>query len=116
MCKDALICDLAETYGIFNYKGLPVETLATLVCGLRDNSRTKMFLADAKVDVNTVLLGTIADRLALLVWMQTEDGHKGRNRPKSVVETWFDNKDNDVMTFASLEDFEAYRQSIIEKG
>lgn len=116
MCKGEVICDLAETYGIYNYKGLPVETLATLIVGLRDNSRTKMFLADIKVSTETLLLGTIADRLALLLWANTEDGRKGINRPKSIVAAWVEPKESEFMSFRTIEDFENYRKSIIEKG
>lgn len=40
--ESALICDLAETYGVLNYRALPAEIAATLCAGLRDNSRIKM--------------------------------------------------------------------------
>lgn len=42
--ENALICDLAETYQIYDYRSLPVFTVAALSAGLRDNSRimTKM--------------------------------------------------------------------------
>ena len=32
--QNALICDFAETYGIYNYRALPVSLLATLAVGL----------------------------------------------------------------------------------
>lgn len=44
--QDALICDMAETYGIFDLQALPVATLATLAVGLRENSRILELLAD----------------------------------------------------------------------
>ena len=31
--EEALICDLAETYQIFDYRSLPVRTVATLSAG-----------------------------------------------------------------------------------
>ena len=37
--EDALICDLAETYQIYDYRRLPVQTVAVFSLGLRDNSR-----------------------------------------------------------------------------
>lgn len=40
--ESAVICDLAETYSIFDYKSLPVLTVATFCVGLRENSRIKM--------------------------------------------------------------------------
>ena len=40
--RDALICDLAETYHIYDMRSLPLQTVATLSAGLRDDSRIKM--------------------------------------------------------------------------
>lgn len=37
--RDALICDLAETYRVLDYRALPVELLATLAAGLRQDAR-----------------------------------------------------------------------------
>ena len=30
--EDALVCDMAETYGVFDYRALPVPLLAKLEC------------------------------------------------------------------------------------
>lgn len=66
--RDALLCDMAETYHIWDYEALPVETLAALASGLRDNSRIKMKLAGLKyIPVETVL-PQIADRLTLIYY------------------------------------------------
>ena len=43
--KDALLCDLAETYHIYDYKSLPCKMVATFSCGLRADSRIKMKIA-----------------------------------------------------------------------
>lgn len=82
--EDALICDLAETYQIYNYRGLPVQTLAALSVGLRDNARIKMKMAGFRVDTTTMLLASIADSLHILVWQNTENGHNGVNAPPSI--------------------------------
>ena len=37
---DELTCDMAETYGVFDIKRVPVKLLATLAVGLRDDSQT----------------------------------------------------------------------------
>lgn len=84
--EDALICDFAETYGVFDYRRLPVRTAATLAAGLRDNSRIKMKMAGMNTTPERVLEAAVADRLGLLVWMQTKDGRKGKKRPKSILE------------------------------
>lgn len=46
--EDALICDLAETYRIFDYRSLPLKTVATFSVGLRENSRIKMSLGGGR--------------------------------------------------------------------
>lgn len=83
--EDALICDLAEVYGIFEYRALPVPLLATLSVGLGEKSRIKKYMSEEKTDKKTMLLAAIVDRLSLLVWLQTEDGKNGTNRPESVL-------------------------------
>ena len=84
--RQALVCDLAETYGIFDLCAVPVPLLATLAVGLRGDSRIKMKLAGSKVPPDTLLLAAAVDRLSLLVWAKTKDGAVGRNRPKSIVD------------------------------
>lgn len=37
--EDAVICDLAETYGVLNYRELPLQTVATLASGLHADAR-----------------------------------------------------------------------------
>ena len=112
--RTALICDLAETYGILDYKVLPVETLAALSVGLRENSRIKMKLSGAKVKPDFLLLAAAVDRLSLLVWSKTNDVEKGRKRPKSLVEVLNGKKkESDVMAFNTAEEWERAKAKII---
>lgn len=107
--RDALVCDLAETYGIFDFRALPVSLLATLAVGLRDDSRIKMRLAGAKVPRSELILAAIVDRLSMLLWAQTEDGRKGVNRPRSVFVAiqGDEKKDGPMESFDSADDFES---------
>ena len=112
--RTALICDLAETYGILDYKVLPVETLAALSVGLRENSRIKMKLSGAKVKPDFLLLAAAVDRLSLLVWSKTKDAEQGRKRPKSLVEVLNGKKkESDVMAFNTAEEWERAKAKII---
>ena len=113
--EDALICDFAETYHVFNYKALPAKLAATLAAGLREGSRIKLKLADMQVSPDTLLLAAIADRLGILVWQKTEDAGKGRNRPRSILES-LQPKQTDVSTFASGEDFIKAREKLLKGG
>lgn len=107
--RDALLCDLAETYRIYDFRALPVSTLATLAVGLRENSRIKMHLSGMRITREEMLLAAAVDRLSLLLWAKTEDGRNGINRPKSVLSTIMgdDSSNGPVEAYESAEDFEA---------
>lgn len=117
MDEDALICDFAETYHIYDYRQLPPRYAAILACGLGSNSRIKLMLSESKIDTQTTLLAALLDEVAILNWRQTKDGHKGRNRPKSVFKalTDIETNNNDIESFNTIEEFEKERMRIIEE-
>lgn len=106
--RDALICDLAETYGVLDMYTVPPRLLATLAAGLRGDSRIKMKLAGLTVSPDTLLLAAAVDRLSLLVWAKTKDGEMGRNRPKSIAASLMggDAPRQETESFMTAEDFD----------
>jgi len=118
--EDALVCDLAETYQIYDYKQLPLNEVAVFAYGLRDNSRIKQIMSDQIVPLETTLLASIVDRLSLSLWLQTKDGQKGVNRPASIADQLIkrdksENDGKDYLVFESGEDFENYRKALLAK-
>ena len=113
--EDAVICDLAETYHIFDYRALPSKLIGVLVCGLGDDSRIKMKASGKRVDTNTILQALIADRLQILIWQRTEDGMNGRNFPKSIYENLMNpqKEESNNMAFESGAAFDEYRAALI---
>lgn len=112
--EDALICDLAETYHIFNYRELPVKLLATLSVGLDDDSRIKKKLRNVQALPRFITDAFIVDALNILIWQNTADGTNGRNRPESVLRKILGEvQDSEMMSFASGDDFEKYRKELI---
>lgn len=114
--EDALICDLAETYHIYDYRQLPPTRVAVFACGLRNDSRIKMKLSGQSVPIDTLLLAGMSDRLSLLTWFQTADGQKGKNRPAMLVDMLTGKtpeKSKDVIVFNSGKDFEDARNKLI---
>ena len=109
--EDALICDLAETYQIYDYKSLPAYMVATFSVGLRENSRIKMKLSNQKVHFGELLLSMISDELTRLIWMKTEDGAKGINPPKSIVSLILNNGEENTVNdgFQTVEEYEKAR-------
>lgn len=113
--RNALFCDLAETYGILDWKTVPTATLAVLAVGLRGNSRIKMRLEERAVPVEQLLMAAVLDRLSMLVWFQTEDGEKGINRPKSMAAILLGDAQEvggDVQSFETTEEFEQQWQRV----
>lgn len=113
--KDALMCDLAETYGIFNYKELPASRVALFACGLRDDSRIKQRMRQDTYPLNTMLLAAIADRLSLLLWTKTKAAQKGRGKPALLIERMIKSK-SDIVAFSSSASFEQTRAKILKGG
>lgn len=113
--EDAVICDFAETYGIFDWRSLPLTTAAILAVGLRDDSRIKMKLSNQIVPIDTLIMSGILDYVALLVWSKTKDFEKGKNRPQSMVSALLGDNDEEkkIKTYSSGEEFERDRARIL---
>ena len=107
--EDALICDLAETYHILDYRSLPVKLVATLAAGLRDDSRIKLRAAGSPIPLEAMLLAMIADRVELFRYGFSEDATKKRNVPVSLLKklTGEEKKTEKAMGFRTPEEFEA---------
>ena len=108
--RDALLCDFAETYGIYDLRALPVFTLATLAVGLRDDSRIKMKMHGAKISRIETLLAAAVDRLSMLWWAKTEDARNNVNRPKSMLSILNgepQKQESNIESFESGDEFES---------
>lgn len=106
--EDALICDFAETYHILNYRELPPITAGVLACGLRDNSRIKLKMADVKVSLEDILLATIADKLENQMYQYAKaHGAKNIGEPESILKRiqGEQKEESSLETFESGEDF-----------
>lgn len=114
--ENLLICDLAETYHILDYKQLPPSRVAVFALGLRENSRIMMKMNGDKVTLENMLLASITDRIGLLVWLNTSDGYKGTNRPKAITDMLIGlPNEKEQMSFTTGEEFEKARQRILNE-
>lgn len=114
--EDALVCDLAETYHIYDWKSYPMRLIATLAAGLRDDSRIKMRLAGCRVRPSFLLSAMTVDALNVLAWQQTEDGHKGRNAPERIARILLGEEDQkEHAAFDTPEEYERRRKEILEE-
>lgn len=107
--EQALTCDMAESYGIFDFWALPVKTAATLAAGLRPFSRIWGKMHGLSVPLDAFLLASIHDNVRMLWWAQTEDANKNQNRPQSITEILMgpqeDESESEVVSFDGGEDF-----------
>lgn len=115
--ENSLICDLAETYNIYDYRKLPPFLVATLSVGLRANSRIMMKLTGMQVPLETILIGSIVDLLNGYLWAQTRDAKYNRNKPKSILDGLMgkNNKEEGFIVFNTIEEFENERLKVLER-
>ena len=116
--EDALICDLAETYSIYDYRQLPPKTVAVFSCGLKDDSRIKMKISGNSVSLEIFLLANISDGIRGLLWTKSKDAEKGRNQPTPILEMLYPDKtkQQDTRVFHSGEEFEKEREKLMKGG
>ena len=101
-----MICDLAETYHIYNYKECQPLLVGTLVFGLRDDSRVKMYFSGQKQPLERIFFARMVDELSFLSWANSKDGQKNRNRPKSVLQSLLGiEKKEEYATFEEFDEF-----------
>lgn len=115
--EEAVICDMAQTYGVMDIYALPLCLFATLACGLPDDSRIKRKLSGSRVGYRDIVLAKISDTLGgLLYTVQAGFGGKPEE-PGSLVELLIGKeKDKKTVAFMSYEDFEKERRAIMQQG
>lgn len=113
--EPALMCDLAETYHIYEYKEMPPTKVAIFVKGLHSDARIMQKLSGLDMSREEFLLANISDQLTLLLWSKTEAGSKGRDRPRLILDA-LHKKSTDTAGFASGKDFEKKRNELLKKA
>jgi len=111
--EDAFICDMAETYGILDYRSHPLKLIAILAFGLRDESRIKMELSGLPETKQTLLLAGISDKLTCAYWADKN------SEPELILSHLYGiNKEDDeeITVFDSIEAYEQKRKEILEKA
>lgn len=112
--RNALICDFAETYNIYDIYKFSAFFISTLAVGLRADSRIMLKLSGMKISTEMMLLTAILDNLNILIWSKTKDAEKGRNKPKSLFTEL--TKEDCNTAFSGIEEFEKARKEILERS
>lgn len=112
------MCDLAETYHIYDYRSLPLKMVATFSVGLRGNSRIKMSMAGIQYPLDTLLLAAVLDGINMGNWMLSKSSGEGSNPPQSMVGRLLGKEPDtgkEEILFNSAEDYERARKNILER-
>ena len=108
--RDAVICDLAETYNVLDYRSLPIMTLATLCAGLHDDSRIKMQLMEMRRIAPSFTYVRIADTLTMILHVLAGD----KKKPKLYQDIMTGKQIKKTTTgFSSIEEFEEARKRFL---
>ena len=112
--KNALICDLAEEYQIYDWRRVPVKTLGILAAGLRHNSRVVMQQSGEEFPMDTLIMAAMADATRYLLYALT--AKKGDNPPPSFVEALSQKQEEkEERVFATGADFDAARAALLKR-
>ena len=112
--EDALTCDFQQYYNL-NLSSIMSNDLgraSVLAWGLPQESRIKRLLSGQPVDDTTLLLAYMVDDLNFLVWARTKDGEKNKNRPKSIVEALY--KEKEIDGYKDVDEYEKTRAKLIK--
>lgn len=102
---------MAEIYGVFDWRALPLRTAATLAAGLGPGSRCEGARWGLRVPLRDFLTARIADRLALFLRHVTQSD----DNPRLISNEMLCSEKNaaeeeNAGFFETAEDFEAWRE------
>ena len=105
--EEAVICDLAETYHIYDYRSFPVKYIATLCAGLRSDSRIFSKINGIKRHISQeFLLAVLVDNLKIVRNLLMKDPPKHEEYYSDMMLTE-KKKEQKYKVFDSPEAFEA---------
>lgn len=107
------MCDMAQTYGVFDWRALPLSMAATLAAGLGPGSRCEGARLGLRVPPRDFLAALAADRLALLLYRYA----KSDDCPPLLAPEWIEEQPvKETGAFETAEDFEAWRAQQFKGG
>lgn len=110
--KNDLICDFAEVYRIYDYRGLPARYAATLAVGLGANSRIKKKYFGIASDIpESYIMALIFD---LLNKVFSEEDAKPKLLVDEMAKTSKEESNGMVESFDDVKSFEEYRNRILK--
>ena len=106
--EDALVCDLAEYYGIYDYRQFSLRYIATLAVGLRADSRVKGYINGIEQPPVGITLVQMLDAIQYFAYAMAG----GKEAPKSALNAYLTAKKT-TDGYDTGEDFENAREAIL---
>ena len=113
--SDALECDLAQSYHIYDMRAFPLRRIALFASGLGEDSRIMKKLSGQAQPLGVLLQAVTLDALNMYLWAQS-DGRSAK--PKSVFDilTGQSEDTGDAIRFADPSDFESAMAGFRKEG
>lgn len=107
--RDALMCDMAETYQIYDMRSLSPRIIAVFACGLGIDSRIMLKKSGSRISLEKMMLAAILDDLNLLLWTRSQEETA---KPASIVTALIGarSEDNSQVDPMTPEEFERIRK------
>ena len=117
--ENALICDLAETYHIYDYRSLPAHLVATFSVGLREDARIWKKISGRRLSCTDAILARLYDRLNEFIYAILRiDGEPERMYPiLEGLEKPDESKEQEeekFVSYGSVDEFNEARKTILE--
>lgn len=84
--EDEMICDLAQVYGVYDWRTIPPANAAIMALGLPDSSRVKLKISGKQFSFECWLQMQICDRLNWLQWSRSRAHELGYPPPLPLEE------------------------------
>lgn len=72
-----------------------------------------MKLSGSKITLDQMLMARMVDELSFQSWAETKDGQKNRNRPESVLKALTEDKEDETVSFITVDDFNKAWKEIV---
>lgn len=114
--KSDLICDLAETYGIHDYRKVPVHMLGTFAAGLGHDSRIGMKRRGVKAHADVFILAQLYELIFTIAWRLAG---KDEELPELPIDEFIiggrEKAKKELKGYTSANDFKEARKKILKE-
>ncbi|MBQ9031867.1 MAG: hypothetical protein IJ106_10510 [Parasporobacterium sp.] len=115
--EDALICDFAQYYHIYDLEQVGVRKAAILACGLPEESRTMKRLSGNKLSGERVILVSMLDTIRSIEFAVYQSHSKKKiKKPKPLLKKMMDGGEKkELLGYGTAQEFEEARKKFLRE-